>query len=263
MTRGSLVALTDSGSALVRLVMLPHAGGTAQAYANWQVHFPDEIDLVGVTLPLDGTNNGPRTLDGLAEALADDIAQDPHLPIVLYGHSMGGMLCYPLAQALAQRGLAPLHVAVSASRPPHVPLRRRPMHTLSDADFMSELRKLGGTPEQVLREEQLMAARLPVLRAHFHALETYAPFAGARGVAPLTCSLMAYGGLDDHLEEHEIAAWSACTKAAFAHAMLPGGHFFNRDHTARIAKDLRVAAFKSLSIKGQATASQIAQVTHA
>lgn len=256
MTAGLLVRLSQTDAAVARVVMLPHAGGTPSAYASWVQYFPDEIELIGASLPQPGAEAKQGfALPNLARHIAQALAQLTPLPTAIYGHSMGAMLAYPLATEMCTRGHAPpVHITVSASRPPHVPLKRRKMHLLPDAEFLHEVQKLGGTPEQVMREGGLMAARLPVMRAHFRALETYAPFKSPSASDVLDVGMLAYGGTDDHLAEADIAAWKDLTRADFACAMLEGGHFFNRAHAPLISKSLRIAIFKALA-RGAALSS--------
>lgn len=250
MSAAPFIALSQTDAAIAQVVMLPHAGGTPQTYASWAALFPDEIALLGAALPQPTGRDGQQafTLQKLAADIADALAQLPPLPTALYGHSMGAMLAYALAAEMKARGApAFLHISVSASRPPHVPLKRRRMHTLADAEFLRELQKLGGTPEQVMREGDLMAARLPVMRAHFRALESYVPFSVPAPEHVLETGILSYGGMDDHLDEADIAAWAHLTRGDFACAMLDGGHFFNRVHAPQIAKGLRVAVFKAIA----------------
>jgi 4'-phosphopantetheinyl transferase len=97
------------------------------------------------------------------------------------------------------------------------------VHTLPDAEFRDELRRLKGTPAAVLNDDELMELLLPTLRADFALCETYA-FAPA---PPLTCPISALGGLaDDTVSRQDLDAWREQGTGPFRLRMLPGDHFF-------------------------------------
>jgi medium-chain acyl-[acyl-carrier-protein] hydrolase len=85
------------------------------------------------------------------------------------------------------------------------------------------LRRLNGTPEEVLEHEELMQLMLPILRADFAVYETYVYSAEP----PLRCPIAVLGGSEDHkLSRAALEAWQEQTSASFSLRMLPGDHFF-------------------------------------
>jgi hypothetical protein len=97
---------------------------------------------------------------------------------------------------------------------------------------VAELRRLGGTPPEVLAHPELMQLVLPLLRADFAVVETYAH----REAPPLDCPVTAFGGVDDEdASEAPMDAWRAQTRGAFALHMLPGGHFYLKPGRVRAA----------------------------
>jgi medium-chain acyl-[acyl-carrier-protein] hydrolase len=137
---------------------------------------------------------------------------------------MGGLVSFEVTRLLrSEYGLSPVHLFVSARRPPQIPNPNPPIHTLLEAEFVEELRRLKGTPEAVLQNVELMQLLIPTLRADFAVLETYtyAP------EAPLECPIVAFGGLQDQeVNIQELEAWRQQTIASFSLQMLPGNHFF-------------------------------------
>lgn len=97
------------------------------------------------------------------------------------------------------------------------------MHTLPANEFLSEVRRLKGIPQEVLQHEELMQIVLPLLRADFALYETYVYSAEP----PLNCPISAFGGLRDcKVSSSELEAWRDQTTASFSLRMLPGAHFF-------------------------------------
>src|SRR5262249_24950819 len=103
-----------------------------------------------------------------------------------------------------------------------------PVHCLPEVEFLSELRRLNGTPPEVLSQKGLMEILIPVLRADFAICETYS----YSPEPPLNCPISAFGGWQDpDVKYDQLEAWRDHTRATFALRMFPGDHFFL--HTAQ------------------------------
>jgi medium-chain acyl-[acyl-carrier-protein] hydrolase len=141
----------------------------------------------------------------------------------------GGLVSFELARALRrQHGQGPVHLFVSGRGAPQIPSEEPPLHALPEPEFINELRRLNGTPGEVLEHEELMQLLLPILRADFAVCETY----HYEPAPPLDCPITAFGGLqDEDVTLAQIAAWREQTRAAFSAHLLPGDHFFL--HTAQ------------------------------
>jgi medium-chain acyl-[acyl-carrier-protein] hydrolase len=97
------------------------------------------------------------------------------------------------------------------------------MHALATDLLIARLRRLGGTPEAVLREPELMAMLLPIVRADLAVNEAE----DHRPEPPLDCPIVAFGGShDERCRQDELLAWRDHTRGAFTHQIFPGGHFF-------------------------------------
>ena len=231
--RNSWIVTRATGAERVRLFCFPFAGGSGLTYRPWHDGLPQQIGVHAVQLP----GRGPR----LAEAPIDDMealldAFMPSLlplldrPFALFGHSMGAAIAYETARRLASRHrLHPVRVFVSARAAPVRSSRRAETFALNDEAFRARLRLLGGTPEEVLREPELMAMFLPMLRADFRLNDLYAPAPGPNLVCPMTV----FGGRDDpvvHIDE--LDAWRNLAGGEYERIMFEGGHHYFRDAQA-------------------------------
>jgi medium-chain acyl-[acyl-carrier-protein] hydrolase len=167
-------------------------------------------------------------LGPLIEALTTALL--PHLdkPFAFFGHSLGAIVSFEVVRRLqAEYGLEPRHLFVSAHRAPQIPDPDPPTYNLPEPELIEELKRLSGTPPEILQNDELMRLMLPLLRADFELVQTYSYVAGP----PLNCPISAFGGLrDQEVSREQLKAWREHTNASFALRMFPGDHFFI--HTA-------------------------------
>ncbi|MFC9912517.1 thioesterase II family protein [Streptomyces sp. NPDC059862] len=217
-------------SAAVRLFCFAHAGGGSTAYRPWRLALAPGIDVRCVVLP--GREARVRELPyRRVEQLLDPLCEalEPYLdrPYAFLGHSLGSILAYETARRFTGGPHpGPGLVVVSGRRAPRLPTARQGYSTLPDAEFLSALGVLGGTPPEVLGERQLLDLLLPTLRADFELNESYRPLPGPL----LRCPVAAYMGADDtEVDPPELLAWGEETSAEFTMRVFSGGHFYLKD----------------------------------
>ncbi len=211
----------------VRLFCFPYAGAGALIFRTWSDALPADVEVCPVQLPGRGTRLMERPftrLSPLIEALAQGLAPLLDMPFAFFGHSLGTLVSFELARRIRkQYGVHPVRLFVSAGRAPQIPYRDPSIHTLPDKEFLAELRRLNGTPSELLDHEELMEIMLPILRADFALYETYV----YSTEPPLNCPISAFGGLQDHkVKDSDLEAWRAQTSVSFSLRMFPGDHFF-------------------------------------
>jgi len=211
----------------MRLFCFPYAGSTAAVFRSWPQYLPSEIELCAVQYP----GRGGRLAEPLGEDVVEvmnEIYQDlqPFLkkPFAFFGHSLGALVSYEFARRLQrEQQQGPFQLFVSGCSAPHVRMFDEITYDLPEPEFLAELRRLQGTPEEVLDNAELMQIMMPIIRADFKASQTYKYAPGP----PLECPIRAFGGLkDDMVPREEVEAWSEHTAGSFRAQMLPGDHFF-------------------------------------
>lgn len=214
----------------VRLLCLPHAGAGASAYRTWGQGLPAEIAACPVQLPGRESRMGEAPFDhvddladDLAEALFSDTGADLRTPYALFGHSMGAIVAFALAQRLRELGLPePVHLFVSGRQAPHLRTSLPDLRDLGIADLAAELATLGGTPRQVLDNPDLLGMIAPLLRADFAVNETYRH----SGEPELDIPVTAFAATaDPRASVEQVGAWAQVTGGAFQLHRLPGDHF--------------------------------------
>jgi len=235
-------------NAYLRLFCFHYAGGNASVFREWSNHVLEAVEIYSVELPGHGTRLMEPAFDRIAPLIHTlKAALLPSLtkPFAFFGHSMGALISYELAQTLQQdHDLHPRHLFVSGHRAPHIPDPDLPIHALPKAEFLDTLRRYNGTPEAVLQNAELMELLLPTLRADFALIETYryTPH------PPLNCPITAFGGLQDwKTSTDNLEAWREHTRTTFSLQMFPGDHFFIHSAQTSLLKALNIAISQILS----------------
>ncbi|MBM7442873.1 thioesterase II family protein [Streptomyces sp. HB132] len=221
---------TAGGSPALTLYCLPYAGASARMYADWDSRMPSSVTVKPLELPGRGARWSEPALTGMA-ALLEDLAgamdEARHTPYALFGHSFGGVLAFELTRHLTDRGFpASRRLLVSACPAPHEATPVETNHDLSDEEFTERLRKLRGTPEELLENEELMELYLPTIRADYTILDHYR----APRITPLNCPVSVFHGADDQdVPEASVGEWAQYSNGSFAAEEITGDHFFLRD----------------------------------
>ncbi len=214
-------------AAEIRLFCFPFAGGSAMIYRDWVGGLPKFVEVCAVQLPGRGRrlSEAPfRQHGALIPEMMSALAQYLDKPFAFFGHSMGATLAFEISRRLRVASVAgPVDLFVSGSRAPQLPGRTPPTYDLPEPAFIEELRQLNGTPQEVLDHPELMEVLIPLLRADFELVQTYA----YGEEPPLACPITAFGGRDDgQVSLEDLEGWRAQTSAGFSMHVLPGDHFF-------------------------------------
>lgn len=232
--------LRPSAKCRRRLFCFPYAGGGASTYLNWVDALPSGFELCAVQLPGRGVRLSEPSydrLEDLVERLVDVLAPYLTVPFAFFGHSMGGLVSFELARSLRRQGLKqPAGLFVSGRRAPGRPDREPPLHHLPDDDFVAEVRRLNGTPEELLGNPELMKLVMPGLRADFAICETHVH----SPEAPLGCPIHVFGGESDrNVDRADLMAWREQTDAACTVRVFDGDHFFIRTAQREVLDTVR------------------------
>lgn len=152
------------------LFCLPYAGGSESIYYKWKNHLHTSIQVVLIELKGRGKRFNEFFYESLEEAV-DDIFENIKEKIVdddfaIYGHSMGSLLAYELYYKIYnENGKMPKHMFFSGYKAPSIIRERENTYNLPDYDFMKKIMELGGTPEELMNNQELLQIFLPSKQA--------------------------------------------------------------------------------------------------
>ncbi|EFL20175.1 alpha/beta fold hydrolase [Streptomyces sp. C] len=217
-----------------RLFLLHHSGGGASMYREWPGRLPGSVACQAVQLPgrQERRREAPYTrLGPLVEALARVVSDElDERPYAVFGHSMGALLGYRLTVETERRGLpAPVLLAVSGWAPEGFSAP-----AALSADPLEALRLLGGLPEAVARDPELLAGAVRAMGADGSVCADFSDDGAAVG-----CPVVAYSGRGDPLlAPGAMRSWAGRTPEFLGCRTFPGDHFYLSAHARAITADL-------------------------
>ncbi|MGD1918969.1 MAG: thioesterase II family protein [Pleurocapsa sp.] len=237
-----LPKLNSDPSAILCLFCFPYAGGSSYIYDRWSDYLPDTVEVCPVELP--GRRKrfieAPyQNLDSLLLDLSAALLPNLDKPFAFFGHSMGGLVSFELTRLLRQKyKISPVHLFISACRATQLAKSKPDIHHLEDKAFTQEIIRLGGTPQAILDDKEMMELILPTLKADFKAIETHVYLPQPALNIPITV----FGGdRDTEVTSAELAAWEEQTTANFELKMFSGGHFFIDSEQSLISNSISKA----------------------
>jgi pyochelin biosynthetic protein PchC len=245
-TRSWIRCFRPAPDAAVRLLCLPHAGGSAAFYGALTRLLHPRVEVLAVQYPgrLDRHAEPALTsVDAIADVLAPIAAGYADRPLALFGHSLGATIAFEVARRREEAGgrLAGLFASARAAPSRLRPIADRDWDAWSDADVLAEVRVLDPAGAPLLDDEELASLILPALRADFRAGGTYTYRPGPRLAAPVVALA---GRADPRVDVDDVSAWEQHAASSFALHTYPGAHFYLTDRwpevADRIATDLGV-----------------------
>ncbi|MBC8007232.1 MAG: alpha/beta fold hydrolase, partial [Prolixibacteraceae bacterium] len=227
--------------ARLRMICFPYAGGGPGVYRRWSDQFAETVEIFAINLP----GRGDRVDEGYLEAIghaADAIIPEllPLLdrPFALFGHCMGAILMYEVAQRLQMINHPAAHIFASGCMAPH--LYNSPLvHEQPDAEFLDVLRLISFSSTRALIEDgELRRSMFPLLRADFKAVVEYGGKFQMR--PPLTAPITGLAADNDLFAAPKaMEAWGLYTSAYYELAQLPGDHYFVESDVASVTAIVR------------------------
>ncbi|EON73885.1 thioesterase II family protein [Lysinibacillus sphaericus] len=210
----------------VNLFCFHHAGGSASNFKGW-VSECKQVNVYGVELPGKGTRRIEEPILNITELgvkMAKAIESiSKNRKVVLLGHSMGAAMAFEVAHYLENFTDIELQLLVVVSRQaPHCEGKDRYHSTMADHYLIQELHRQGGTPQQLLENQEFINFVIPSIKNDYILHESFS-YNGQKLNTPIIAH---YGEDDMDLTETDILQWQEMTHNEFSIQKFQGGHFF-------------------------------------
>jgi pyochelin biosynthetic protein PchC len=216
---------------LRRAIVIPHAGAGPHSLAPMWECLPNDIEVVGVTLPgrerrfaepASAVGGDP---DVVISGVLGEIARLRPVPTVLFGHSLGAAIAAAVVDA-EPRWFGSLVLSAYPTGPAEpvrepAEQRRRLLRLVEEA---------GGTPAEVVASAAWRDHLLDLLGNDLALTNSLAD----RILAPLPIPVtVLHGAADQVVPPTDAETWTTRTTAGVRIRTLPGGHFYLLDESTR------------------------------
>lgn len=219
-----------------KIFFFPFAGASAYSYKPLVASLGRGIECRVFELPGRGRRISEKLLKDLP-SMVDDLCsrlkQEAGNSYSFFGHSMGAILAYLTALKITADGTIPppAQLFLSGRQAPRIPSKKRDVYNLPLDQLLMDLKELGGIPEEVGEDSELMDFLEPIWRADLEALEKY----DHRPAEPLDIPVFVMRGMDEDFTLQEADAWREVTSARFEIRQFRGSHFFIFERAAEVA----------------------------
>lgn len=224
----------------MKLFCVPYAGGSAVVFNSWKKYLDPRIELIPIELAGRGKRIQHPFYDTVEDAVDDifNIVKSELTGVeeyAFFGHSMGGMLIYELAQKIKQMGIKqPKHLIFSGRNVPHIlEEKEKDYHLLDEENFRKKIIDLGGTPPEFFEYPELLELFIPLLRNDFRlaAVDYH-----KREITPFDCNISIFVGKTEDMTAEQIDGWKDHTMGVCSTYYFNGGHFFLHDEVPQMMR---------------------------
>lgn len=228
----------------LRIIFIHHAGGSALNYFNFSECFPESWEICFLEIPGRGRNMSEKPIQNREELyrfFKITTIEPNHIPLALFGHSMGAHIAFEYAHFLNIQGNSPLiWLGISGKKPPKINSNyhgKIPLHLKSNKVLLARIRSMGGTPAAFFESPELMKFFLPILKSDLnlcYQLETTCPHFPK---LEIPISIFA-GNQDKKVRPQEMRDWKYFTANIFTVQEYQGGHFYFQGFENDIAQGI-------------------------
>jgi surfactin synthase thioesterase subunit len=213
----------------MKIIAFTFAGGNKYSFNNL---FQKEWKKVVLEYPGRGARMTESLLTDMKAIIADvypkvkqEIATSE--AYIIYGHSMGSMVAYEVCKRIEKDGLPlPAKLIINGVKGPQH-CKEKIISNLSDHDFWDEITQLGGIPDEIGSDPELVDFFAPILKADYKCVEGYQYDA----VSPvINVPIDVFYGSEEDITEEEVAGWKEVSSKAVNITELSGNHFFIFEH---------------------------------
>lgn len=218
----------------MKLICLPYAGASSYFYAPWEKIDNNKLHIKAYELPGHGNRYQETLFEHINDVLKElllYVNQINDEDYALFGHSMGSLIAFSLAQEIKRNKLkGPSHIFISGCSAPNHTEKSNKIWTLSDEEFMKSMMKYDSKIKNIINYEELLHIVLAILRADFKIIDSFLMDYNIL----VDCNITVFYGNKDKSIQGEIKEWNQYTNQQCDMVEFNGGHFFILDYMDEI-----------------------------
>lgn len=217
------------------LICLPFVGAYWAAFTPVTRNLKGDFTILSVTPPGHAGDTNPA-LDSI-EDMADLYLQalEPYLnkQLIFLGYSLGGLVTHCMLRKLKEQNRKIMAtVVIAASVPPHLIQEAQEITGMNNDQIIKFFHSIGGIPDVLLQERELLERFIPVIKADYKAFETYR----AEIEKFDHPAFLLYGKRDNFISYQKFTQWETYFENTPVIHHLEGGHLFIRDSADQLTE---------------------------
>ena len=229
-----------AGQGKTQIICFPYLGGHAFSFRDVGNKLEGDSQLWAANPPghIGATGEVIKDIDGMVEYYITELQNIVKDNYILFGHSMGGVVAYFLAQRILrfQNISPPKAMVISASSVP-LYFKDKKYADMLDKDLNETIISYGAMPKEIMSNEDFMRYLLPIFRADFQVLESSA----VHSYVPLDIPVyLLYGESDPIGTASAMRRWTDYFQNMIQ--LIPinkANHMFIHDKASEVAKILK------------------------
>ncbi len=216
----------------IKLICLPHAGGSSLIYNSWKRKINSNIEIYSPELPgrwFRYKEDHPKNLIAVVNDIYKNIINDlTNSTYALFGHSMGALMVYELYKKIKSNNMPlPKALFISGMYSPTTNIKER-IHLYSDKELIEKIKELVGTPNNILKNKSFIDTYIPIIRADYKMIETYKY---KETCLKISEPKFIFSGKKDSISKSLIQSWEGQTLFQPKYYEFSGGHFFINENS--------------------------------
>lgn len=221
------------------LIMLPYAGGSAQAYYPLGARLRD----TALVRSVEYAGHGRRFRSALAKdfsSLTKDTLEQTAIvlsgtdaPFWLFGHSMGGIVAASITSTLQKQFPERMRGLILSSCLPPNRLKERTQQPTAKTDLLDYLCTERNIPRQLVETHEFLSYIFPAVQNDFRILNELRIFTPEPllGTVHGICASLDYG-----IRRSDMEHWQQYAECPIRWHSAPGTHFYFEEHEADAAR---------------------------
>jgi len=236
-----LHCLEPRADAKIRLCCFPPLAGHHTLFSYWSRSLPTDVEVYSVSLPdhSDTINQDIHSiLSSFQQKLIEEVLSLADRPLAFFGESMGAMLAYSAALALAERGVTLQQLFLAAYAAPEAPDHFLSWEEYDERDILPFLVPSEAEQTRLRQEPRTLERFLSSARANGKLAKALRETL-QEPKEPLYCPVLVFGGREDpFVPLPSLLEWSHRCRGAFSLQLYSGGHDVLRAHKEEVVQVL-------------------------
>lgn len=236
-TKKDVIKVLKESDSDTCLLLLPFVGANWTAFSPIIKQIHGDFCIISVNPPGHAGDNSPLldSIENMADLYLKELKPYLRNNLIICGYSLGCLVTHNILKKIERNEGLNITVIIAASIPPHLIDSSKKISNLQNEQIIQFFFSIGGIPEVLLKEKEVLDIYLPILKADYRAFETYKTDIHKFNVP---CFLI-YGKDDNFVDREGFLQWDKYFENTPTVYYLNGGHLFIRDNPLEFTETLQ------------------------